>query len=58
MDMDRRLRGMQATGKSDGRDILRELLRVPGRISSVSESVARGLLLMPRDREVPDVSSG
>ena len=58
VDMDRRLRRMQETGESDGRDLLRELLRVPGRISRVSEGVARGLLLMPRDRKVSNVPSG
>jgi hypothetical protein len=55
VDMDRRLRKVQGTGESDGRDILRKLLRIPGRLSGVSESVARGVLLLPRDREVSHV---
>ena len=55
VDLDRRLRRMHESGEGDGRDILRELLRIPGRISSVSEGVARGLLHLPRHGEVPDV---
>jgi hypothetical protein len=56
VDLDRKLREVLSSGSGDGRDILRELLRTPGRISSVSECVARGLLHLPRGGEVPNVS--
>lgn len=55
--MDREMREVLNSGKGDGGDILRELLRIPGRVSSVSESVARGVLRMSGAREVPDVSN-
>jgi hypothetical protein len=55
VDMDRELREVLRSGEGDGRDILRKLLRLPGRLSGVSESVARGMLRMPRAGEVPDV---
>ena len=57
VDMERQLREMLSTGEGDGRHILRELLRVPRRISSVSEDVARGVLRMPGRGQVPDVSN-
>ena len=55
VDMERQLRQVQSAGEGDGGHILRELLRVPSRISRVSEDVARGVLRMPRKGEVPDV---
>ncbi len=55
--MDREMREVLNSGKGDGGDILRELLRIPGRVSSVSESVERGVLRMSGAREVPDVSN-
>jgi hypothetical protein len=55
VEMERNMREVLSTGESDGGDILRELLRLAGRISSVSESVAQGLLRMPRKGQVPDV---
>jgi hypothetical protein len=57
VELERQLREVLGSGEGDGRDILCELLRVPKRISSVSEGVARGVLRMPRDGEVPDVSN-
>ena len=58
VDMERELRQMLSTGKGDGRDILRELLRIPSRLACVPEHVARGMLRMPRNRSLPDVSEG
>ena len=55
VDMERQLREVLRAGKGDGRDILRELLRTPGRLSSVPEHVARGVLRMPGNGQVPDV---
>ena len=45
--LDRDLRTVLGTGVSDGRDILRKLLRVPRRVQSVQEHVTRGLLCLP-----------
>lgn len=56
VDMEGQLRQMLSTGEGDGRHILRELLRIPSRISRVSEDVACGVLRMSRKREVPNVS--
>ena len=56
--LDGKMREVLSTGESDGRDILRELLLIPGRVSSVPENVARGLLRMPGHGEVPDVPDG
>jgi hypothetical protein len=55
VDMDRELREVLGSGEGDGRNILRQLLRLPGRLSSVSESVARGMIRMPRAGEIPNV---
>lgn len=55
LDMERELRQVLATSKSDGRDILRKLLRTPSRLASVPEHVARGVLQMPGDRNLSDV---
>ncbi len=57
VDMDKKLHEVLSSGLGDGRDILRKLLRMPGRISSVLESVARGLLRLPRGGEIPNVSN-
>ena len=58
VDMERELRQVLATSQSDGRDVLCELLRLPSRLASVSEHVARGVLRMPGDRALPHVSEG
>ena len=50
VEMDRELRKVLSEGQGDGRDILCELLRTPGRLSTVPEHVARGMLRMPGDR--------
>ena len=55
VDMERELRQVLSTGKGDGQDILRELLRTPSRLASVSEHVARGVLRMPGDWNLPNV---
>ena len=55
VDLDRRMREMLSSGEGDGGDLLLELLRLPRRLSGVSEDVARGMLRMPRAGKVPDV---
>lgn len=57
LGMGGRLREVLASGKGTGRDILRELLSLPGRASCVSESVARGMLHLPRKGRVSDVAT-
>ena len=52
--MARELQEVLSSGKGDGRDILRQLLRVQGRVNAVSERVARGVLRMPGSGKVPD----
>ena len=54
VELARDLREVFASGEGDGRDILRKLLRVPGRIQSVSQRVARGVLHLPRTGTVPN----
>ena len=56
VDMERELRQVLTAGKDDGRGILRELLRTPSRLASVPEHVARGVLRMPGNRSLPNVS--
>lgn len=53
VDLDRRLCEVLSACQADGRDILRELLRIPRRIDSMPERLARGLLRLPGDRRVP-----
>ena len=48
-----RLREVLKTGEGDGGDILCELLRILGRVGAVSDDVARQLLQMPGNREIP-----
>ena len=56
VELDGRMREVLRTGEGDERDLLRELLRIPGRVSGVSADVARGMLRLPRCGEVPHVS--
>ena len=56
VDLEGKLRQVLSSGEGDGGHILRELLRIPGRLSGVSEDVARGVLRMPRSGEVSNVS--
>ena len=44
---------MFKTGEGDGGDILCKLLRIPGRVSAVSDDMARQLLQMPGNRDIP-----
>ena len=53
VDLERQLRQVLASGKGDGGDLLRQLLRTSRKLDSVSESVARRMLRMPGPREVP-----
>ena len=55
VELEGSVRQVLSSGEGDGRDILRKLLRIPGRLSGVSEGVARGVLRMPGNPEVPDV---
>ena len=45
--MERELRDVLASGEADGGDIVRKLLRIPGRVASMSEDMARKLLRLP-----------
>lgn len=47
VELERDMRRVQAAGEGDGRDILRQLLRVPRRVSSVSLLRARQMLHLP-----------
>ena len=53
VDLERQLRQVLASGKGDGGDLLRQLLRTSRKLDSVSESVARRMLRMPGPRGVP-----
>ena len=44
--------------KGDGRDLLRKLLQTPRRLTGLSESMAREVLRLPRDGEVPGEEDG
>ena len=48
VDMEGQLRQMLSSGEGDGGHILRKLFQIPGRLCSVSEDMARGVLRMPR----------
>lgn len=47
VDLAGRLQEVLSSGKSDGRDILRQLLRTVRRLDSLPEHMARGVLRMP-----------
>jgi hypothetical protein len=47
VELDRNMRLMLGSGEGDGRDILRQLLRVPRRIAGLSLRSTRGLLRLP-----------
>ena len=53
VDMGVHLRRVLASGESSGGDLLRQLWRLPQRLSRLSESLARGVLHMPRPRDLP-----
>jgi hypothetical protein len=54
VELGRKLQEVLRSGEGDGRNILCELLRIPRRVCSVSERVARGVLRMSGDRHIPD----
>jgi hypothetical protein len=54
VDLERQLRQMLASGKGDGGDILRKLLRTSRKLGSVSEGLARRVLRMSGPGEVPN----
>jgi hypothetical protein len=56
--LERQLCKVQATGESDGGDILCKLLRTPRRLAGMPEGVAREVLRLPGGREVPDKANG
>ena len=51
--MERNLRRVLSTGEDNGRDILRELLQTPRRLASLPADMARRVLKMSGNREVP-----
>ncbi len=53
VDLERQLRKVFKSGNGDGRDILCNLLRIPGRVGAMQDDMARKLLQMPGDRPVP-----
>ncbi len=50
LEMEREMRQVLKGGQADGGNILRELLQLNFRLFKVPESVARGVLRMPRDK--------
>ena len=52
------MREVQATGESNGGDILRKLLRTPRRLAGVPEGMARKVLRLSGGGEVPDKANG
>ena len=54
MGLARDMQEVFSSGEGVGRDILRKLLRVQGRVNSLSERLARGVLRMPGSGEVSD----
>ena len=53
LELGSQLRQVLSAGQVDGRDILRKLWRIPGRLAPLPERVARGVLRMPRAGDVP-----
>jgi hypothetical protein len=51
--MERELRRLPDCSETDGRDILHKLLRVPRRVATMLEDLARQLLRLPGTGEVP-----
>ena len=56
--MERELRIMLAGGEADGGDIVRKLLRIPGRVASMPEDLARKLLQLSGGGSVPPAGDG
>ena len=54
VEVGRSLQEVLSSGETDGRDILRKLLRTQRTLCTVPEHVARGMLRMPRHRVLPD----
>ncbi len=51
--LERKLRGLPDPSNADRQDILHKLLRVPRRFASLQEDLARGMLQVSGDGEVP-----
>jgi hypothetical protein len=56
--LDRQLREVQRSGQGDGRHLLQQLLRTPGVLARVSESVACQMLRMPGEGAVSNEEGG
>ena len=52
VELERQLCEVLKAGEGDGRDILCELLRIPGRVGAMSDDTACQLLQVPGNREV------
>ena len=57
VELARDLRQVLSSGEADGGDILQQLLRIPRRVAGLSKHMARGVLRMPRQGQVPNGSS-
>jgi hypothetical protein len=57
VDMGRKLHRVCSDGEASGGHLLRKLCRLPRRLATVSPSVARAVLQMPRSRDVSDVGA-
>ena len=56
--MERELCIMLAGGEANEGDIVRKLLRIPGRVASMSEDMARQLLRLPGAGQIPTEGDG
>jgi hypothetical protein len=57
VEMEGRLREVFKSCSGDGRSILCELLRIPGRLGGMSYELARQVLRMPREGMIPHQGS-
>ncbi len=57
VEMEGNVRTVLGSGEGDRWDILHKLLQVPGRLLGVLEGVAQGVLRMPGDGKISNVSS-
>jgi hypothetical protein len=56
--LERRVCALFTTSEGNGRNLLRELLRIPQRVAGLSQSMARKVLQLPGEGEVPNMSNG
>jgi hypothetical protein len=55
VDLERQLRKVFMSGNRDGRNILCELLQIPGHVGAMQDDMACKLLQMPVDWPVPSL---